>query len=306
MAFALESSCWAGGSNCRKSRLVSLGIPGILALLGITGHAIAEDLSDAGSHSTAPSSTVFNLLDDRWLLSVGASRLRGEATVGASIDGLPPAEISLNDLGLEERDTSYFSDLTYRINERWDVQVSLYSFDVSSSGMAERDFSFGGTDFTVGAELDLGLDVDAYLLHASYRVYDGNRFDLQLGGGIHALDLGTSIRGALSVGENEVSGQQSSSSLLAPVPNLRAEARWHIADRLAVTGTTGWLSANVGDYEGDFIYLHLQTVYSITEQLGVALGYQRTAVDVTESRSRSQIVYDVVLDGATLTLKYAF
>jgi hypothetical protein len=44
----------------------------------------------------------------------------------------------------------------------------------------------------------------------------------------------------------------------------------------------------------------------VTEQASLALGYQRTDIDITQERSASELNYDVRLDGFTLTFAYSF
>jgi hypothetical protein len=110
----------------------------------------------------------------------------------------------------------------------------------------------------------------------------------------------------LGVGDQQADFIQSGRTLLAPVPNLRIAGSWFASKRLALTATAGWLSANVEDYDGSFVYAHVRGVYAFSDRIGVSLGYQHTNIDITQTRERSELNYDLRLDGPTLTLNYAF
>ncbi len=94
--------------------------------------------------------------------------------------------------------------------------------------------------------------------------------------------------------------------MLAPVPNLRMSGTWVLSERFALEGVGGWLSANVEDFSGDFVYAHLRFAYALTEQMSLALGYRRTDIDITEERPHSELNYDMRLKGFTFTFAYSF
>jgi hypothetical protein len=127
-----------------------------------------------------------------------------------------------------------------------------------------------------------------------------------IGGGLHALDMSAGLAARINIDDQEATGSGSGTTLLAPVPNVRFSGTWVLSRRFALQATGGWLSANIDDFSGDFRYGHLRLAYGITDRASLALGYQRTDIDVTEDRPRSEVNYDVRLDGFTLTFAYAF
>lgn len=271
-----------------------------LILAGAASSTFAD--TDAG----ASTSKGERFLNAKHRISAGMAQQDMDAGIRSTIDGFDPIVVKLDELGVDDSDNSYYVDYRYRFNPRWSMLAGAYSFAGSGSRTAERDFNYDGVDYTAGAEIRADFDIDAYLLDVMYSVHRGERSEILVGAGIHALDMAASLRGTLTVDDQQAQTSQSGTTLLAPVPNLRFAATWLATDRIVLTATAGWLSANVDDYEGSFVYAHLRGVFAVTENVGIALGYQRTDIDITQIRARSELNYDVRLDGPTLTLTYAF
>lgn len=246
------------------------------------------------------------MLGAKHLLSAGGTRQQTEATIRASVEGFDPVGISLDDIGIDDRDTSYYLEYRYRFAESWSVLAGAYSFAGSGARSVERDFNYEGVEFTAGSEIRAEFDIDAYLVDVMYKLYRSENLELMVGGGLHALDLAASIAGNVSINEFESEFRQSGTTLLAPVPNLRVSASWAATDRVGVTFVGGWLSANVGDYEGSFTYGHLRGLIRVGNASAIGLGYQITDVDITELRERGDLAYNVNLTGPTLSFSYAF
>jgi len=245
-------------------------------------------------------------LDAKHRVSLGIAEQAATGGLRATAEGFDPVELQIGDLDVDDPDYSYYLDYRYRFKPRWVVVAGAFGFRDTGVRRAERDFNFDGVEFTAGAELSTSFEVDAYLVDVMYAVHRGQRSELLLGGGIHALDLGASIGARIEINDQSREFRQSGTTLLAPVPNLRAAGTWVLSERFALHGIAGWLSANVEDFSGDFLYGHVRLAYAVTHQLSLALGYQRTDIDITQQRSRAEINYDINLEGFTATVAYSF
>ena len=268
--------------------------------------ALLATIESSGAFAQSGTSIRDSVFGNKHLISFGGARQTADAFIRATVGERDPVSLSLEDLGIDDRDETFFVEYRYRATENWTVLAGAYTFTGSGSRTAERDFNYDGVDFTVGTALSAELGVDAYILDALYKVYKSDSLEIDLGGGIHALDLSASIRADLSVGDFAGSESFAGTTLLAPVPNFRAAATWMLGERVGLRFVGGWLSANIDDYEGSFVYGHIRTFYSFNENLGVSLGYQLTEVDITENRERSAIEYDVALEGPTITFTFSF
>ena len=267
-------------------------------LLAVGTQAVAQD---AGTPAA-----VHSILTDKHTLTFGLADQKVDARIRATVDGFDPVGVDLEDLGVDNNDTSYYFEYRYRFSPRWSATGAFYSFNGSGGQSVETTFNFDGVEYEAGAAVRADFDIDAYILDVMYTAYRSESFEFMVGGGLHALDLGATIAAEINLGEGSVRDSSSAATLLAPVPNLRAAATWAINDRIAVHAVAGWLSANIDEYSGRFIYGHVRAMYRFTDRFGAALGYQRTDIDVTEDRERSELSFDADLYGPTLTLTYSF
>lgn len=274
----------------------------VYALAAVATAAVTVNIAAVAAESALEDS----LFGRKHVLYLGAARQSLDARIAATTPEFDPVELRIEDLGVDDRDSSYYLEYRYRFKPRWALAAGAYSFGGSGGKTSSRTFNYDGVEFTAGAELNASFGVDAYIVDLMYRAYSNDRVEVMLGGGIHALDLDASIGGRVQIDETSSEFRQAGSTLLAPVPNLRGTVDWAISDRFEVNFVGGWLSANVQDYEGAFAYAHLRGVYRIGENFGVALGYQVTDVDITQSRQRGELSYDLMLDGPTFTLSYSF
>ncbi|MEE4277817.1 MAG: hypothetical protein V2I82_05025 [Halieaceae bacterium] len=269
--------------------------------------AVPASLADAGGDEAAQGKRwSARFLEPRHRLSVGLVYQDVAAGIRATVDGFDPVELKISDLGVDDRDYSYYLDYRYRFRPRWAVIGGAYSFSESGTRRAKEDFNYDGVVYSAGAELNTRLDVDAYILDVMYAVHRDERSELTVGGGLHALDLGAALSGSVSVDDRREDFRGSGTTVLAPVPNLRFGGTWVLSDRIALHGVGGWLSANVGEFSGDFAYAHLRLAYGLSRAVAVALGYQRTEIDVTLERSVSEANFDIGLNGFTVTFAYSF
>lgn len=265
--------------------------------------SVASVATHAQSGSSADASRVF---DKKHLLSVGMTRQETSTSVSATSENFNPITVDLDGLALGERDYSYFIDYHYRLKPRWSIFAGTFQYSDSGRSITEREFNFDGVEFTTGSEIRSEVNIDVYMLDLLYTVHRSNNVEVMLGGGLHAFDLGVGFAGNVSINDQSSEFRTANSSLLAPVPNLRGAATWTLNERFGFSLIAGWLSANVDEYSGDFMYAHLRANYQFGDRFGAALGYQFTDIDITQDRSRSELSFDAELEGPSFTVTYSF
>ncbi len=259
-----------------------------------------------GSVAAQAASLENSVYTNKHMITLGAAQQTADATISATPTGSKPFKLSLKDLAIDDQDESFFLEYTYRFKPDWALVAGTYQFAGSGGRTTSRDFEYDGIQFTTGSTINASLKVDAYIVDVLYRAYNTDRFEVMVGGGVHALDLGAEIRGQVRINDLESQFRESRSTLLAPVPNLRLMSLWALSDKIVLRLNAGWLSAKVDEYDGSFAYVHLRGAYQFNDRFGVSLGYQYTDIDITQERSRSTLAFDVGLDGPTLTMTYGF
>jgi opacity protein-like surface antigen len=263
--------------------------------------AVAPAMSWAGSGADHP------YFDSKHTIVVGGTWQDADTELRATRGNLPEVTLDLDDLGIDDSDNSWMLEYRYRINDKWAVSAGAFQWSATGSIAAERDFNFGGVEFTAGAEVSSRLEVDTYIIDVMYSLSRGENYELLVGGGLHAFDLTAEIKGEAFVGDDiNVEGSSASDDLLAPLPNIRGQFFYSFSDRWAAMATLGWLSANVDDWDGDFLYTHARVGYRITDHLTFGVGYQYTEVDLKEEKSRGENEYKIQFTGPTAQLVYRF
>lgn len=238
--------------------------------------------------------------------ALGATWQRAKSTALASVPALPPVDIELKDFDLENHRTSWMAEYRWRFRERWLLDVFAYQYEDEGRTAASKDFNYNGVEFTAGAIVDSTLEINTYSVDVLYALHQGDRSELLVGGGIHALELSASFKAAI-VGKGEIgSFSRASETLLYPVPNLRAQGTIAFNDRFGADLTAGWMSADVSDYAGSFAYLHARLRCRIGHRSSLSLGYQFTVVDVSyEPGNGRKQAFDAELHGPSLQFTWA-
>lgn len=243
----------------------------------------------------------------RHVIGAGAAYQGADTSVRASVPNLPEVKLDLDDLGMDDTYNSWSLEYRWRFASRWMLVAMAYTFDQDGRRTVDRDFNFDGVEFQAGASVDTGLSIDTYIVDLLYQVYRSDNTEIMLGGGLHAFDLDATIRGQAFVGDIERESDSGTSDLLAPLPNLRAQATHKLRDNWAISVTLGWLSASYGDYDGSFAYLHPRVAYRISGGWAASLGYQYVDVDLTQEKSNGrELALDATFTGPTLHLHYRF
>jgi hypothetical protein len=244
-------------------------------------------------------------LDDTHSFRLGAVWLSAYADILYNRPPLPETELDLGDIALEDRYASLHLRYRWRFTERWSLDVSAQRYKSDGNRSLQADFNWGGEVIPAGADLDAEFTVDTYIADVLYSVIRNDRFELALGGGVHAFDTSTDFKAEVSVGEQQLELRSASSTLLAPLPNLRARAVYALHPNWTVGATLGWLSASIDDYSGSFTYLSLNADYRFGSRFGIGVGYQFTSADIEQKTDSKRVRFDMGFDGPSIFLTYS-
>ena len=74
----------------------------------------------------------------------------------------------------------------------------------------------------------------------------------------------------------------------------------------SISGTAGWLSMNIDEYDGSFTYLSTRLSYQFTDRFGAGLGYQLLDIDFSVDRNKGEAGMDIQFNGPSAFLTYSF
>lgn len=245
-------------------------------------------------------------LTDTHTFRVGGYYQKSDTSIGARRADSGGDEIDLDDLGIDESSMTWMLGYRWRINDRWSLALGASQFDIDGRVQADKTFEFNGQEFEAGAMLESEFDLKTYMADVMYSVYKSDQAELLLGGGLHAFDYDIKFTGTLTLEDESLSQAVSADDLMAPLPNLRMRGFYAISPRWSIDATLGWMSANIDNWDGDYLYANVSTDYRITDRFGLGLGYQGVSVDVTHKGSRIDSSLDISYYGPTVYLEYGF
>ena len=190
--------------------------------------------------------------------------------------------------------------------ERWHVKGIYTGFDESGSRTSSDTIEFGNISFPLGVRVDTDLATDFYIINAGYKLLDRPRGDIDIGLGLHLVDIDFEISGLAAIGDQPVSFKRSKLDTLAPLPNVMASGRFAITRNLALEGDVGWFGLKVDEYDGELTSARVNLEWRPFEHLGFGVGYQLLDLDLEIDGDRRDKEYNFEFKGPLGFLQWAF
>jgi len=247
-----------------------------------------------------------NLLDKRFVVYGGAQRYEAKGDFSSTREGRRKVTIDLNDLGLDEDETSPILGLRYKISKRWTFRFDYFGYHEEERRSADFRFNFDDLNVPVGARLDTDLDLDIYVANISYDIIHTPKARLGAGIGAHVADIDLEITAKLRLGERDVPLGDGDEELLAPLPNLYAYGSYLLEDNLLIRVGGGWISLSYEDYDGELIFASAFLEYWPFRHAGFGLGYRYVEADIEYDPGNKVEEYDVQLPGPMVYVVFGF
>lgn len=260
------------------------------------------------------------MLDETFAISIGGYDLEVEAevTTQSNVFKRRKFSIDLDDLGLDTDVDTYWIDAKWKPFERWSFMAEYFSYSEKASRNSQysssyeftlRDTVFQG-EAGINTSLDSQFDVDITSITVAYRLLDSQKAAIDLGLGIHAMDIGLSLTGRGDVYINDTvlvdEVTTESETLLAPLPNVMLYGTYAFNNKLAVTGRAGWFSMNYDNYSGDLLRANAALEYRPITHLGLGIGYNFSELEVTRDQTYHSESFDMNFSGPLIYIKGGF
>ena len=184
--------------------------------------------------------------EDRFHIEVGVFALTRELKLGA--DGSTDNdEIDFNEsFRLDDNEPTYFLRFGWRFskNRKWGVSLESFGINAGNRVTLEEDIEFEDITFEKGTFARAGVTLDVYRLFFSYSLIQHPKHYLEVGLGVHGLNIGTFIEGEVKTSEGDFKPERRDVEGLIPLPNVGAgyyftpHKRWFIGANLDWLGLT--------------------------------------------------------------------
>jgi len=218
-------------------------------------------------------------------------------------DGQPEIKVDMDDLGLEEDQTTYFLGAAFRIGERWRLRLDYFSYSDDANETVDKNFEFDDLIVPLSGKVDSSLDIDLYIANLSYDLYSSDRAKFGVGIGAHVVDFDLQIEGKASDGTDL---GEASEDYTFPIPNLFVGGLYAITNNLLFNYGGGWMSMSYDEYDGELIFARGALEYWPFENVGLGAGYSYIAADVDRDTGKKKENYDVEMPGPIFYMTVGF
>lgn len=200
-------------------------------------------------------------------------------------------------LGVRDRDPLFEGQIGWQFGEKWGVAAQFFETSRRSSATLEDDIEWEDVVYEVGANISAGTDLSVTRLVFSRKFMDNGPHDLRLAAGLHLLDLGAFISGQARIDDMTSEDRRSANSVSAPLPNIGAWYRYSPNEKWLFSVRVDWLEATVDDISGSITNLMAGVNYSLFDNFGIGIGYQRFGIDIDIKESNWRGAADVTFSG---------
>lgn len=215
-------------------------------------------------------------LNDTWELSLGMYVV--EANTDVTLDGKAGEQGTKVDWNQEfggGSQTRFRVDAQWRFAERHKLKAMWFSSSRSKNSEIDRDISWGGEIYPLGATVKGSLDYDVYLLDYEYAFMRRDSYELSASIGAYYANWTATLDATLDDPENPGTDirQRGDASLSAPLPVLGLRGQWVLPYDFNFDITGQWFYLSVNEYSGDLENYRATLTWQPKTWLGIGVGY---------------------------------
>ena len=241
--------------------------------------------------------------DKRVILRGGLISYDMSGDFSSTKDGRPEIKVDMDDLGLEEDQSTYFLGAAFRLGERWRLRLDYFNYHDDANESFDKYFEFDDLVVPVDGKVDSSLDIDLYIANLSYDLYSSDRAKFGIGLGVHVVDFDLEIDGRANDGTNL---GDASEDFTVPVPNLFVGGIYALRNDLLLNYSGGWVSMSYGDYDGELIFARATLEYWPFKNIGLGAGYSYLSADIDRDTGKKEENYDVEMPGPIFYVTVGF
>ena len=247
-------------------------------------------------------------LYERFTLKGGILHHSADGEFSSKKDGKKKVEVDLDDLGLDEKESTPSISARLRLSKRFSVDVGYFGYHESGKNRSKFGYDFGDITIPINAITDSEIDLDVYYVNLGYSVYSSGNTEAGIGLGVHGADFSLQISAEterLGPIEPVYLGKETE-DLFAPLPNLYFFASRALKDNILLHLNGGWMSLTYDDYDGNLFFARALVDYRFKKNFGIGGGYSYYDFDVEYDPGGKVETYDVQFHGPVAYLILGF
>jgi hypothetical protein len=208
-----------------------------------------------------------------------------------------------DDLGFNKHTATFLGDFQWRSTSRSRFDLSYYRLDRSSSYAIQKDITFNGSTYNLGAQVDAYFNSNIYRFSYGYAILSKPNYEAGLLIGAHVVKFGI----GLDVTGNNISGSaQTNVGLTAPLPDFGLWGGWTMGSQWAVNAEADYLAITINNISGRILAYNAAVTFKPLKNLSFAAGITglNFKVDADKEKLNGHLKWGY--NGPSLTAIFSF
>ena len=257
--------------------------------------ALAQRSSSAEVFTTAEGTPSENLLNERFIVTVGAfvvtSNINGSLSGNANTSN---QNIDFDkQFGTNADQTRWRADVLWRITPRQQLRFGYFSNDVQRTRNINQDLAWGDYTFLAGGEVTAETKFRIYELAYQFGFLRRPNYEIVAIAGIHLDDLTLNLSGNASLTVDTPTGpvQQTatfttkSNSVSTPLPVFGLRGNWAVSPHVYLDASGELFAISYQGVNGNWSDLRAGATWMFSDHFGIGVGYDRFATHADLSKA---------------------
>ena len=266
----------------------------------------------AGSAFAQAAEPASGLLDDTWVVSVGAfmlgTQLRGSLN-GQAVDN---PEIDFDEtFGSANDATRFRADVLWRITPVHHLRFMVFNITIDRASILNEALRWGDYTFEAGGKVDFRQKLKTFELAYEYAFLRGAELEVSASAGVHYSSLNLRLSGAATLtdangNQTNLSTATKADTVPAPLPVVGLHAVWMFAPQWFLDAQGQFFKVSVGPYDGHWSDLRLGATWMFSRHWGLGVGYNHFTSTIDVDKDSFQGRLKTGYSGAQVVLTASF
>lgn len=271
----------------------------VLLLLTVSFFANAQEEQPQAEKKTAP------WFVERFRITAGGFVPFSNTNIQVGLKGdIAGTEIDFEkDLGFNESQLTFLSNIQWRMSRRSRLNLYYYNIPRNSSHKINKEITFKGQTYTINSLIESYFNTAIYQVSYGYAIISKPKYEVGLLLGTHLIggEVGLSIDGTSGI----ASGSEKF-GFTAPLPDLGIWGGYAFNKHFAVNVDANYLSLSIDEFSGKIFAYNLLFIYRMLERLDVSVGMSGLNCDLGIARDNADATIKWSYNGPSLGLTYSF
>jgi len=248
----------------------------------------------------------FRPLDQKFQVYIGGFFPRVSTDITINGENVSPPQIDFeNVFGLEDSKTVLWGGARWRISRRNNLEFEFFKLNRNGSKTAvAENIEVGDTILSAGGDVESVFDISLGRLTYGFALVRNDRMEVQLKGGLHIMDLSTSVTLSGQVCEVTdpnnptctpvLSSNVESESVTAPLPHLGGSFIYGITPSVAARLQIIGFALEVDNIDGSLVEIDADFIWQPWDHWGFGAGlrYFDASVESRGSELNGKFEFD--------------